>query len=344
MGVAPGRPKGKKPPAKAPPGTAPVSVTGTSSQGTTTKPLGTSSRSSSRSSSSSSGKSYAAQQKERDDRAGKSELQKARDLEPLLEAYKLALSSKGLTKARRQDIRDIERALLSQLTEAKDAAEQRYNAFLTAGQNSEIDTGRVLEAGISNTVRERQEAMTQLLTHGAGETDAMRAMLMAARNWQANAGEANRAYYDTMASTNAGITDLSLDTETAMANAWRGAESEKDRLWKEYYKSRADTHTSSRDIYNQMLAHYRAAEAYDVEPKKGQKKAAKEGMAEEANAAAVEMSKSYKQKKLPRWISGYSAGPQLAARQSNSNLASAMTIEPAVKSEGASLRRWEKGA
>ena len=339
MGVAPGRPKGEPPHAKLPSGTAPDSTTGKPSHGTTTNPLGTSSRSSS-----SSGKSYAAQQKERDDRAGKSELQKARDLEPLLEAYKLALSSKGLTKARRQDIRDIERALLSQLTEAKDAAEQRYNAFLTAGQNAEMDTGRVLEAGISNTVRERQEAMTQLLTNGAGETDAMRAMLMAARNWQANAGEANRAYYDTMASTNAGITDLSLDTETAMANAWRGAEAEKDRLWKEYYKSRADTHTSSRDIYNQMLAHYRAAEAYDVEPKKGKKKAAKEGMADEANAAAVEMSKSYKQKKLPRWISGYSAGPQLAARQSNSNLASAMTIEPAVKSEGASLRRWEEGA
>ena len=344
MGVVPGRPKGKKPPAKAPSGTAPVSVTGKPSQSSTTKPLGTSSRSSSRSSSSSSGKSYAAQQKERDDRAGKSELQKARDLEPLLEAYKLALSSKGLAKARRQDIRDIEQALLSQLTEAKDAAGQRYNAFLTAGQNAEMDTGRVLEAGISNTVRERQEAMTQLLANGAGETDAMRAMLMAARNWQANAGEANRAYYDTMASTNAGITDLSLDTETAMANAWRGAESEKDRLWKEYYKSRADTHTSSRDIYNQMLAHYRTAEAYDVEPKKGRKKAAKEGMADEANAAAVEMSKSYRQKKLPGWISGYSAGPQLAARQSNSNLASAMTIEPTVKSEGASLRRWEKGA
>ena len=261
MGVAPGRPKGKPPHAKSPAGTAPVSTTGKPSHGTTTKPLGTSSRSSSRSNSSSSEKSYAAQQKERDDRAGKSELQKARDLEPLLEAYKLALSSKGLTKARRQDIRDIERALLSQLTEAKDAAEQRYNAFLTAGQNAEMDTGRVLEAGISNTVRERQEAMTQLLTNGAGETDAMRAMLMAARNWQANAGEANRAYYDTMASTNAGITDLSLDTETAMANAWRGAEAEKDRLWKEYYKSRADTHTSSRDIYNQMLAYYRAAEA-----------------------------------------------------------------------------------
>lgn len=344
MGVAPGRPKGKPPHAKLPSGTAQDSTTGKPSHGTTTKPLGTSSRSSSRSNSSSSEKSYAAQQKERDDRAGKSELQKARDLEPLLEAYKLALSSKGLTKARRQDIRDIERALLSQLTEAKDAAEQRYNAFLTAGQNAEMDTGRVLEAGISNTVRERQEAMTQLLTNGAGETDAMRAMLMAARNWQANAGEANRAYYDTMASTNAGITDLSLDTETAMANAWRGAEAEKDLLWKEYYKSRADTHTSSRDIYNQMLAHYRAAEAYDVEPKKGKKKAAKEGMADEANAAAVEMSKSYKQKKLPRWISGYSAGPQLAARQSNSNLASAMTIEPAVKSEGASLRRWEEGA
>lgn len=344
MGVAPGRPKGKRPSAKAPTGTAPVSTTGKTTNGTRTTLNKSTSSSSSRSSNNSSGKSYAAQQKERDDRAGKSELQKARDLEPLLEAYKLALSSKGLTKARRQDIRDIERALLSQLTEAKDAAGQRYNAFLTAGQNAELDTGRVLEAGISNTVRERQEAMTQLLANGAGETDAMRAMLMAARNWQANAGEANRAYYDTMASTNAGITDLSLDTETAMANAWRGAEAEKDRLWKEYYKSRADTHTSSRDIYNQMLAHYRTAEAYDVEPKKGKKKAAKEGMADEANAAAVEMSKSYRQKKLPRWISGYSAGPQLAARQSNSDLASAMTIEPTVKSEGASLRRWEEGA
>ena len=343
MGTVPGRPKGRRPSAKAPKSTAPVSPTNNSPKGTTTKPLG-SSRSSSRSSSSSSGKSLQAQQEARDTRAGKSELQKAKDLEAQLAAFKLALSSKGLSKARRQNIRDIEQALLSQLAEAKDAAAQRYETFAAAGQNAEIDTGRVLEAGVSNTVRERQEAMTQLLSQGAGETDAMRAMLMAARNWQANAGEANRSYFDSMASANAGITDLSLDTETAMANAWRGAESEKDRLWQEYYKARADTFTSRSNVYNQMMAHYRVAEAYDVEPKKGKKKTAKQGIEDDAVASAKTMSKSYKQKKLPGWISGYSAGPQLEARQSNSNLASAMTIEPTVKSEGASLRRWKEGS
>ncbi len=339
MGVAPGRPKGKRPSAKAPT-TAPVSVTGTQKSGT--KPLGSSSRSGSGSSKGGSS-SYAKQQEERDTRAGKSELQKARDLEAQLEAFRIALSSQGLAKARRQNVRDVERALLSQLNEAKEAATQRYDAFLTAGQNAEIDTGRVLESGISNAVRERAEAMTQLLTQGAGETDAVRALLMAARNWQANAGEANRAYYDTMASTNAGITDLSLDTETAMANAWRGAESEKDRLWQEYYKSRADTLTSRSNVYNQMMAHYRVAEAYDVEPKKGKKKEAKAGIEEDSVASAKTLSKSYRQKKLPGWISGYSAGPQLPARQSNSELASAMTIEPSVKAEGASLRKWENG-
>jgi len=317
-----------------------VSVTGTQKSGT--KPLGSSSRSGSGSSKGGSS-SYAKQQEERDTRAGKSELQKARDLEAQLEAFRIALSSQGLAKARRQNVRDVERALLSQLNEAKEAATQRYDAFLTAGQNAEIDTGRVLESGISNAVRERAEAMTQLLTQGAGETDAVRALLMAARNWQANAGEANRAYYDTMASTNAGITDLSLDTETAMANAWRGAESEKDRLWQEYYKSRADTLTSRSNVYNQMMAHYRVAEAYDVEPKKGKKKEAKAGIEEDSVASAKTLSKSYRQKKLPGWISGYSAGPQLPARQSNSELASAMTIEPSVKAEGASLRKWENG-
>ena len=343
--IAPGRPKGPRPSAKAPK-TTPTSSSGTpNSSGKTLGKSSTGYSSSSHSGGRSSGSSssYAKQQAARDTRAGKSELQKAKDLEAQLEAFRIALSSQGLAKARRQNVQDIEQALLSQLNEAKDAAAQRYDAFLTAGQNAEIDTGRVAEAGVSNMVRERSETMTQLLTQGAGETDAMRALLTAARNWQANAGEANRAYYDSMASTNAGITDLSLDTETAMANAWRGAESEKDRLWQDYYKSRADTYTSRMNVYNQMMAHYRVAEAYDVEPKKGKKKEAKTGMEEDSVASARAMSKSYKQKKLPGWISDFSAGPQLEARQSNSNLASAMTIEPSVKAEGASLRKWEKG-
>jgi hypothetical protein len=186
--------------------------------------------------------------------------------------------------------------------------------------------------------------MTQLLTQGAGETDAMRALLMAARNWQANAGEANRAYFDSMASTNAGINDLALDTETAMSNAWRGAESEKDRLWQEYWKARSDTLTQRSNVYAQQLLHYRAAEAYDVEPKKGKKKEARAGVEADTKASASASGRSYKQQELPGWISGYSAGEQLDARQSNTNLASAPVIEPAVKSEGASLRRWEEGS
>lgn len=342
MATIPGRPKGKRPSAKAPKRITPTSVAPAKNR--PTKTLGKKTSTGGGKKKESPADKQLRLQEERDTRAGKSELAKARDLEAQLAAFRLALSTKGLSKARRQNIKDVERALLSQLNEAKDAASQRYNAFVTAGENAEIDTGRQLEAGVSNAVRERAEAMSQLLSQGAGETDAMRAMLMAARNWQANAGEANRSYFDSMASANAGITDLSLDTETAMANAFRGAESEKDRLWQDYYKSRADTFTSRSNVYNQMLAHYRVAEAYDVEPKKGKKKRAKEGIEEDSLASARAMSKSYKQKKLPGWISGYSAGAQLQARQSNSNLAAAMTIEPTVKSEGASLRRWEEGS
>jgi hypothetical protein len=347
MAVMPGRPKGKRPSAKPPTSTVPVSATGTKPTGTKSTGTKTLGKKSTGTSSKNKGGSPADKslrmQEERDERAGKSELQKARDLEAQLEAFKLALSKKGLSKARRQNIQDVERALRSQLREAKTAATQRYDAFLTAGRNAEMDTGRVAETGITNMMRERQEAMTQLLSQGAGETDAMRAMLMAARNWQSNAGESNRAYFDSMASTNAGITDLSLDTETSMANAWRGAESEKDRLWQEYWKSRADTFTSRSNVYNQMMAHYRVAEAYDVEPKKGKKKEAKAGIEEDSVASAKAMSKSYRQKRLPGWIAKYSAGPQLEAKQNNTNLAAAMTIEPTVKAEGASLRRWEEG-
>ena len=342
MGTAPGRPKGPRPSAKAPKTTAPVSVTGTQNKGTKSSKSSKSSKTLGKKNESAVDKQERLQE-ERDTRAGKSELQKARDLETQLEAFRIALSSKGLSKARRQNIRDVEQALKSQLAEAKDNAAQRYQGFLQAGKNTEMDTARMLETGITNTVRERGEAMSQLLSQGAGETDAMRAMLMAARNWQANAGDANRSYFDSMTSTNAAITDVSLDAETAMANAWRGAESEKDRLWQEYYKTRADTYTSRSNVYNQMMAHYRVAEAYDVDPKKGKKKTAKEGMEADSIASSKTLSKSYKQKKLPSWISGYKAGPQLEARQSNTNLASAMTIEPDVKAEGASLRRWETG-
>ena len=76
-----------------------------------------------------------------------------------------------------------------------------------------------------------------------------------------------------------------------------------------------------------------------VKPKKGVEKAAEKEM-DAAPDPALEAGRSYTQKALPAWITDYRGTEQVKARQSNSNLAAAMTIEAPEKAEGATLRKW----
>jgi hypothetical protein len=271
-------------------------------------------------------------------KAGKKYLAQAANLEIQAKTIRDALKNQ-FGKGRDQNLDDISQNLSEQISLLKSGAEARAGEFLAAGKDTETAAAGVSEQNVSNLVRERQDSMANILQQGAGETDALRAMVMSARNWAANQSESNRAYFDTMRSVNQGITDLNIDTQGAMANAHSDAESERERIWQDYYNRRGEAFTQLGNIRGQQADYYASAKEMGLNPKKRTKKAEK-GMKDAFNSAAKEAGKSYEQQGLPNWVKDYQGQEEVEARQGNSNLASAMTFENVGRAEGATLRKW----
>lgn len=279
----------------------------------------------------------------------------AQDLKFQITALKDAIYNE-MARSRRQNLGDINLMLGQQFDQLREAADLRGAEFLNAASDAEKATGDVQEAGIRNAVRERADSMTAILEQGAGETDAIRAMLMNARNWHANASEASRTYFDTMQSINQGITDLNIDTKAALSNAHMQAEGQREAIWQDFYNRRAEALTSLGNLYGERASLLdqaqeqatdlgkkkvgREAEASGLTDTSGRRRKARRGARKYFAAASNELGKSYEQKPLPEWIDEYEGTAQVERRQENTNLASAPVFEGVQKAEGATLRKW----
>ncbi len=272
-------------------------------------------------------------------KAGKRFLEGAANLEAQAKALRHALNI-DFAKARDNSLRDISLVLAQNIKLLKEGAVLRGQDFLATGKDTEKATADVAERGFSNAFRERQDTLAGILEQGAGETDALRALVMAARNWHENASENNRSYFDTIRSINAGITDLNVDTKNALAETHTSAEAERDRVWQNFYNRRSETFTQLGNVKGQQADYYAQAKEMGVKPKKGVEKAAEKAMAKAFMDASEEAGKSYTQKGLPKWINDYKGTDPIKAMQSNSNLAAAVDLGTVEKAEGATLRKW----
>jgi hypothetical protein len=272
-------------------------------------------------------------------KAGQKYLAQAGNLEAQAKAIKEALKTQ-FGSARDQNLADISMQLNRQIAELKSGHQLRAQQFLGAAKDTEAATAGAAEQGISNLVRERADSLSAILEQGAGETDAMRAMVLSARNWHANQSEVNRSYFDSMRSVNSGINDLNLDTRGQMVGATSSAEGERDRIWQDFYNRRSEAFTQLGNIRGQQRDYYAEAKEMGVSPKKGAESSAKTESEKAFMDAAKESGKSYVQQDIPTWLKQWQGQEQLTARQSNSNLAAAMTFEPIARAEGATLRKW----
>jgi hypothetical protein len=143
-----------------------------------------------------------------------------------------------------------------------------------------------------------------------------------------------------MNSVNNSILDLNIDTKSALANAANSAESERERIWQDFYNRRGEAYTQLGNIKGQQAEYYAQAKEMGVKPKKGEEAAAEKAMKEAFQNAADESGKSYVNQGLPEWIQEYKGTEQVQARQSNTNLAAAIEFQPVKKAEGATLRKW----
>jgi hypothetical protein len=273
-------------------------------------------------------------------KTGKRYLKQASTMEIQAKALAQAIQS-SFAKNRDQNLQDVSKNLNDQLGMLKEGHNLRSQQFLGAARDTEKATADSASGAFSNMVRERRDALAGLVEQGAGETDSMRAMLMSARNWHSNATESNRGYYDTMRSINTGITDLNVDSKTAMQNAYGAAEQERDRLWTDFYSKRSEAATQYGNIKGQQADYYAMAGEMGVKAPKGAERKAATTMQAAYGLASREAGKSYKQAALPKWVDDWKGTAQVQTRQSNTNLAAAVTIDKAEKPEGASLRKWE---
>lgn len=272
--------------------------------------------------------------------AGKKYLEGAANLAVQAKAIRQALDV-DFASARDNNLGDIARNLDAQLTALKQGHGLRAQTFLKTAEDTDMATAGTQEGSYSNALRERQDTLSNILEQGAGETDSMRAMLMSARNWQANVGESNRAYFDSMRSVNSGIVDLNIDTKAQLSNSFSAAEGERDEAWQTFHNNRTQAFTQLGNVLGQQADYYAQAKEMGVKPKKGAEKAAEKAMKKAFQDSSVEAGKGYTQEALPEWISGFTGQDQLRTRQSNTDLAAAVTMDKMAKAEGATLRKWD---
>lgn len=269
--------------------------------------------------------------------AGQSYISRAANLDPQIKALQFALSDEGFKKALDQNLGDILASYNAGIALLKEGHTARAQNFLDAASDTEKATDQNLSTAFENLVRERQDTMTNLLQQGAGETDMLRSMVMAARQFRDNEAETNRAYFDTMQTVKSGITDLNYDTKTGMQNAFLSLEAERDRLWTDLYNRRSDTYTQLGNLYTQKGDYY--VQANELGEKPGSNTTAKDAGTAYMDAAK-EASKSYTQQGVPAEIQNWQGIAAPTARQANTDLAAAVKFEPIQQAEGAGLRSW----
>lgn len=278
----------------------------------------------------------AAREAERRRKAGVAFQNKAKNLEGQAKALLHALNV-SFAKSRDQDLQDIAKVVGDQIELLKAQHGRRTATLYDTARDNEKAAAGVEEQGFENLVRERQDTMATMLTQGAGETDALRAMVLAARNWNANQNEGNRAFYDSQRGVNRGLVDLNEDTRTAFSNAETQAETERERIWRNFYDRRSETFTQLGNVRQTQGDYMESAREMDV-GSGGGSYATQAGKA--FMDAAKESGKSYVQKGLPQWVKDWEGAAEVDTRRTNTDLAAAIRFEPIHQAEGATLRRW----
>lgn len=157
----------------------------------------------------------------------------------------------ALTKLVKEDLaksRDTKIASIqADLSVLMDQAQANYasalgdiNTGLRSNEKAESDS---TFANLANRAREKMDLVTQALSMGAGESDVLKTQLQALRNWNANQGEINRSYFDTLNSTNAALTDLNTGTKTTMTGYELDANQRRSQVWDDFYQGMSDSYT-----------------------------------------------------------------------------------------------------
>lgn len=182
-------------------------------------------------------------------------LEQAANLEVQAKALQHALN-RDFEKGLRQQLSDINESLRQQQTLVREGYQRRYGQL--KGAKTDNDKAQVSQSGINdrNMIRERNSAIGEAMNMGAGESDVLATQMMSLRNWHANQTEVQRGYFDTLRSINSSLTDLEIDTKTALANNALQANADKEQLWTNYRNQRSEAYTQLGNVRGQQADYY----------------------------------------------------------------------------------------
>ena len=181
------------------------------------------------------------------------------------------------------------------------------------------------QLNLRNLVRERSEALGELYSKGAGETDVLMGLRNAVRNWESNQQDVVSAYYDTLRNVQTNLTNQTEETRLQRVNLYNQLNRDRSKVWDDYYNQISDTYNQIANIENQNQNDSFTKQVPDAIAKMGEYAA-----------------KSYKEEAIPSTVTKWK-GRELKEQKLNTSSAALphgyLDMEM-KKPEGASLRRW----
>lgn len=203
-------------------------------------------------------------------------------------------------------------------------------------ERNEADYDSKEVGALMNFIRESNDALGQVLSLGAGETDALRAMMQAVRGADANRMDTAASYSDTLRSINSQLRSAGASAENARLNSWNQREEARAQIWNDFNKNMLDNWTN---IQRTEAANTNVESDYAVgfNDRYGADDGTRalDKIAEYAGAA-------YKiDKPKDDWAATFEGRRGDYENASNrSNRAAALTLGPAQRAEGATLRQF----
>ena len=209
----------------------------------------------------------------------------AKNLEAQARALKSALN-KDLKKGLLQQLSDINQSRNQQGEIIREGFRERMKQLRGAAKDNDKAAAQQSTINQLNQIRERNSALSEAMAQGAGESDSLQAMMMSLRNWNANASEIERGYFDTLRSIKSSQTDLEVDTKTALMNNQLQANADKEQLWTNYYNQRSELYTQLGNTRGQQADYYAMANEARANIENAKAEAKKDGAKAEASAKA----------------------------------------------------------
>ncbi len=172
---------------------------------------------------------------------------KKNDDKQILKALKQLLEG-GFAKARDQQLANIDTMYATQDADLLKGYGLRSEQLGLARKDNDKSEADASFANLANRARETQDILAQTAEQGAGESDTAKAQLMAIQNWDANQGEVNRSYFDTVRSVNNAVNDLNVDTRTARINLATQMLGDKQQAWANYQNQMVETATQAANL------------------------------------------------------------------------------------------------